>query len=110
VSRTKNPTNKKRDEIRAWFNNCDPTKTQTRDALKRAAKLLWQRQTLAEQDAGVTTDSNGVGYNGYDADFASRIVHWKGTLTEKMAFAARKMLKKYSRQLAEITLRKEKSS
>jgi hypothetical protein len=103
----KKPINQRRDEIRAWFDNCDPAQTQVRDNLKRAAKLIWQRQTLAEQDSATTIDHNGIGYNGRDADFASRIVHWNGTLTERMALSARKMLRKYALQLADIALRKE---
>lgn len=106
MARKKSPLNQKRDEIRAWFDACDPSQTQIRDALKRAAKMIWQRQTLAEQDAEATTDENGIGYGAYDAKFAGRIVHWNGMLTEKMALAARKMLRKYARQLAEIALRK----
>lgn len=106
MARQKNPLNQRRDEIREWFANCDPVTTQTRDNLKRAAKLIWERQTFAEQDSETTTDDNGIGYNGFDAKFASRIVHWKGTLTVKMAMAARKMLRKYARQLAEIALTK----
>lgn len=107
MTRTKSPVNVKRDEIQAWFDTCDSTTTQVKDALKRAAKLIWDYQTLAEQESATTTDHNGVGYNGYDADFAHRIVNWKGTLTNKMAFGARKMLRKYARQLAETALRKE---
>lgn len=107
MARTKNPINVKRDEIRAWFDSCDPTKTQTKDALKRAAKLIWNYQTLAEQATGETKDHNGVGYGAYDAKFAGRIVNWNGTLTDKLAFASRKMLRKYALQLASITLRKE---
>lgn len=107
MARTKCPLNVRCDEIRAWFKDCDPTKTQIKDALKRAAKMIWEYQTLAEQESATTTDDNGVGYNGYDADFAHRIVNWQGTLTDKMAMAARKMLKKYAKQLAGIALRKE---
>ena len=90
----KSPVNVKRDEIRQWFDNCDPTQTQVKDALKRAAKMLWAYQTLSEQDAATTIEHNGVGYNGRDAEFASRIINWKGTLTDRLAMAARKMLRK----------------
>ena len=107
MARTKRPINVKRDEIRAWFDSCDTTETQTKDALKRAAKMIWDYQTLSEQDSATTQDHNGVGYNGYDADFAHRIVKWKGTLTDRMALAACRMLRKYALQLAGITLRKE---
>lgn len=107
MARTKNPVTVKRDKIRAWFDACDPTQTQVKDALKRAAKMIWAYQTLTEQESATTTDDNGVGYNGYDADFAHRIVRWRGTLTDKMAMAARKMLRKYALQLAKIKLREE---
>lgn len=107
MARKKSPLNERRDRIRTWFDTCDPNQTQVRDALKRAAKILWCRQTLAEQDATTTTDHNGVGYNRMDADFASRIINWHGTLTERMAWAARKMLRKYAKQLAEMALLKE---
>ncbi len=103
----KKPLTIRTETIRAWFDNCNPTTTQVKDALKRAAKMIWEYQTLAEQEAATTTDHNGVGYNGYDADFASRIVNWRGTLSNKMAMAARKMLRKYAKQLAGIALRKE---
>lgn len=104
---TVSPVNKRRNEIRAWFDSCDPTTTQTKDALKRAAKMIWQRQTHAEQESATTTDHNNIGYGRYDAKFAFRIVHWNGTLTNQLAMAARKMLRKYARQLAEIKLSEE---
>ncbi len=107
AKRKRKPELVKRDEIRAWFDTCDPTQTQVKDALKRAAKMIWSYQTLVEQESASTIEHNGVGFNGVDADFASRIVNWHGTLSDKMAMAARKMLRKYARQLAGIALRKE---
>lgn len=106
MARTKSPLNVKRDEIRAWFDRCDPKTTQVKDALKRAAKMIWKYQTQEEQDSATTTDHNGVGYGAYDVKFAHRIVDWEGTLTTKMAMSARKMLRKYAKQLAGIALRK----
>ncbi len=104
MPRVKSPLNVKRDEIRAWFSSCDPKQTQVKDALKRAAKLIWQYQTSQEQDSATTTDHNGVGYNKYDADFAHRITHWNGTLPDKLALGARTMLRKYAKQLAKIKI------
>lgn len=104
TKRPKSPLEQQCDEIRAWFDKCDPTQTQVRDNIKRAVKLIWQRQTLAEQEAEETRDHNGIGFGAYDAQFAARIVNWKGMLTEKLAFAARKMIRKYAKQLAEIKL------
>ena len=103
----KSPVNLKRDEIRHWFDSCDPTQTQVKDALKRAAKMIWAYQTLHEQDSATTIEHNGVGYNGRDAEFASRIINWKGTLTDRLAMAARKMLRKYALQLAKIKMSRE---
>ena len=108
MARQKSELNQKADEIRAWFDSCDPTTTRVKDGLKRAAKLIWANQTLAEQDAQETHDRNGVGYGAYDTQFAARIVQWNGMLTDKMAMGARKMLRKYAKQLAGITLRKGK--
>lgn len=107
VMSKKKPLTIRTELVREWFRTCDPQQTQVRDHLKRAAKLIWQRQTFAEQEAVSTLVHNGVGYNGRDADFASRIVNWRGTLSVRMAFAARKMLKKYAKQLADIALRRE---
>ena len=107
MPRPKSPLNQRTDDIRAWFDNCNPNTTQARDNIKRAAKLIWDRQTLAEQDSEETHDDNGIGYGAFDAKFAARIVHWNGTLTPRMAFAGRKMIRKYAKQLADIALRKE---
>jgi len=101
------PLEKRRNDYRAWFDKCNPQETQVRDALKRAAKLIWSRQTLTEQNTEETRDHNGIGYGAFDAKFAGRLVNWKGTYTHKMANAACKMLRKYSRQLAEIKLAEE---
>lgn len=110
MARTKSLLNQRCDIIRDWFDNCDPTKTQTRDRLKKAANLIWQRQTLDEQEAGETRDHNGIGYGAFDVKFADRIVHWDGTITVKMAMAACKMLRKYSLQFADIALKREASN
>ncbi len=107
MARQKSPLNLKRDEIRTWFDNCDPKETRVRDAIKRGVKLIWQYQTPQEQTEETTRDHNGVGFGAYDARLAARIVNWRGMLTEKMAFAARKLIRKYAKQLADITLRKE---
>lgn len=107
MAKTKNPIIHRRDEIRAWFDKCDPKQTQVRDNIKRAVKLIWQRQTIDEQNAEETRDANGIGFSGVDAKFAARIVNWKGMLTERLAFAARKMIRKYAKQLAEMKLAEE---
>lgn len=107
MARKKSPLNERRDKIRAWFDNCNPGDTQVRDALKRAAKMIWARQTDAEKIAEQTRDHNGVGYGAFDVEFGTRIANYNGMITERMARGARKMLRKYARQLAEIALKKE---
>ncbi len=97
----------KEQEIRAWFiQTCNPANPEHRMALKRAAKMLYSRQTPDEQSSEQTRWRNGVGFNGRDSDFGSRIANWSGDLTERMAGGAKQMLRKYARQLAEITLDK----
>ncbi len=92
-------------EIRHWFDTrCDYTRPDHRVALKRAALMIWKRQTWDEQEANDTKYENGKGFSGRDADFGGRIVIWQGVITERMGRAAQKMLRKYSRQIAEITL------
>lgn len=107
TKKPKSPLDQRRDEIRAWFDNCNPKQTQVRDKIKYAVKRIWQRQTIDEQNAGETRDANGVGFSGHDANFAARIVNWNGMLTEKLALAARNMIRKYARQLAEMKLAEE---
>jgi hypothetical protein len=74
-------------------------------ALIKPLKRLWDRQTASEQAMNETTDSNGVGFNAYDAPFAGRMIEsfeqYKN-FTPRMAISIRKMLKKYRKQLVEI--------
>lgn len=102
--RTVNPLKLKEQEIRAWFRTCDPNNPEHRAALKRAAQMIFARQTAAEQAAEETHDLNGVGFSGRDANFGSRIAKWQGEITVRMAIGARSMLSHYARQLAEIKL------
>lgn len=89
------------------------TKKQTQNYIKnklasdktwaqRAVLRVYERQTLAEQAANVTTDANGIGFSGCDAEFlssiASRLV--KGhTLSEKQWLYTHKKISKYSGQI-----------
>ena len=66
---------------------------------------LWLRQTDDEQSSGDTKYLNSVGYNGRDAGFAASLIRqwrWNGHWSDKQVAAARRMLKKYAGQLADI--------
>lgn len=73
--------------------------------LRRAIVAIWQRQTADEQSALTTKYHNGVGFNGRDAgilsSFAEQITRGR-TLSAKQVAVARKLMPKYSRQLASI--------
>lgn len=100
----------KEQEIRDWFSNkADPENFTHRQAILRAARMLYSRQTIAEQHGQHTNELNNVGFNQYDAGFGSRLARWsKPDIDSKTAKSAISMLKKYAKQLAEITT--EKSS
>jgi hypothetical protein len=76
------------------------------EATGRALYSLFERQTESEQAANATTDHNGVGFNGRDAEFlssiAKRLPNYGYTLTERQLPHVRRKLRKYSRQLLEI--------
>ena len=66
---------------------------------------IFEYQTAEEQNADVTVEDNGVGFNGLDAELLSNYAKFalkSGFLTKgQMAYARKKMLK-YSGQLAKI--------
>jgi len=71
----------------------------------RAVHALFLRQTEGERLNGMTVEHNGRGFNGPDATILTSFARfWKkaGFLTPKQTALARKKLKKYARQLAEI--------
>jgi hypothetical protein len=52
----------KAEEIRRWFDTqCDFTRPDHRIALKRAAIMIWHRQTWDEQERNDTLYNNGRG-------------------------------------------------
>jgi hypothetical protein len=98
--------------IKQWFElSCNIDNPDHQKALERACMFLYDRQTQAEQAVEDTKENNGIGFNSRDAKFctimAQKIVEMrKGhtffkSLTPKMYGALRKILTKYSRQLAE---------
>tara|TARA_Y100000758_G_scaffold193551_1_gene137904 strand:- start:9 stop:311 length:303 start_codon:yes stop_codon:yes gene_type:complete len=66
---------------------------------------VYELQTPAEQNWGVTAELNGVGFTGVDAEFASSLAKQyidKGYLSPKQMVFARKIMPKYSGQLSRI--------
>jgi hypothetical protein len=92
-------------------------KLETNDKwLARGIVAIYAKQTADEKLSKLTKHSNGVGFNGRDAEFlsslASQIMTWEGTpkaerkwrqpLSEKQVNAARRKMLKYAGQLARI--------
>lgn len=77
---------------------------------RRAVLAIYQYQTDAEQYAGVTTDDNGVGFSGPDAEiltsFANQLKQGR-TLSTKQMNLAKKKMGKYAGQLVRIANSKE---
>lgn len=74
-------------------------------AVYAAMRQMQKRQTAAEQAQHATTESNGIGWSKYDAEWMSEMIknvdHW-GSLTPRQLAPTRNKLKRYWRQLVEI--------
>jgi len=80
-------------------------------AVERAMVVLYHRQTSDEQVSSSTNHLNGRGFNGVDAAFGSSLARQVldgRALSIKQLDHARKMVKKYVRQLLEEALLKTK--
>jgi hypothetical protein len=84
---------------------------QSDKALIRGLERLHSFQTAEEQQAGVTVEDNGQGFNGVDAEFLTGLVmqhrRWPSRdperysiLSDPQLAAARKAIRKYCGQLA----------
>lgn len=79
----------------------------------RAALRIFGYQTREEADFGATLESNGIGFNGFDANFLTSVVkqHLEGRrLTKKQSDALRRIMPKYAEQLYRIVYEKPKSA
>lgn len=73
-------------------------------AVERAMVVLYNRQTVDEQQAEVSAEENSRGFSGYDAKSGSYYAKWVisgKNLSGKFLEKARKMSMKYWKQLAE---------
>lgn len=76
----------------------------------RAALRVFQEQTDSEKMVGGTMESNGLGFNLYDAEKLTQIInHYKhtGSLTFSQQFHLRRVMPKYAAQLYKL-VNKEK--
>ena len=84
----------------------------TNDAwVLRGLIAIYHKQTESEKIAKATSASNGVGFSGVDAEFASSLAEQaikRGSLSPKQMTYARKIIKKYAGQL--VRLAKEKQA
>ena len=83
-------------------------------AVERAVLAIYRRQTASEQATDSTHESNGIGFNAYDARSAGYWASWISGMKNGMRVGparhltgrhleqARKMMHKYVRQLADI--------
>ena len=74
--------------------------------VNKALLKIYEFQTVAEQEFGVTIENNKVGFNGSDSEILSSFAEQlkkRGFLTPKQEFLAKKKMKKYWRQILEIS-------
>lgn len=74
------------------------------DAALRALLVIYHRQTDAEQAVGATTDENGVGFTGPDAEILSSFAEFykrTGFLSAKQLAILHRKIPKYWKQLLE---------
>lgn len=75
-------------------------------AVERALVALYHRQTVDEQRTSTTKESNGVGFNAKDAEYATYLAKWVLSgrhLTGRHLEAGRRIATFYARQLAEMS-------
>lgn len=78
-------------------------------AVERAILALHARQTESERAAGRTVESNGEGFNAFDAESGKYFADWLNKrqgnqLTGNFLVRARKMVLKYTKQLSAIAV------
>jgi hypothetical protein len=79
----------------------------------RALLAIYAHQTAYEQSAGATTEDNGVGFSGTDAEFLSSVASQakRGRqLSEKQMVYVRKRMGKYANQLFWIAVWKKEGT
>ena len=75
------------------------------EMVRRSLLRLYAEQTADEQAIGATTESNGYGFNGVDAEFMSSVAKFLidlGFSSPKQLTWTRKKMRKYAGQLATL--------
>lgn len=75
-------------------------------AVLRGLVVIHSLQTLSEQECQTTTEKNGVGFSGVDAEFLSSLARQfinRGSLSEKQMVLLRKKMLRYAGQLAKVS-------
>ena len=75
------------------------------EMVKRSLLRLYAELTADEQAMGATTEHNGFGFNGVDAEFMSSVAMFlteKGYLSQKQVAWTRKKIRKYAGQLTTL--------
>lgn len=73
----------------------------------RALVKIYERQTASEKSTQGTIEQNGIGFSGIDGNFFSSLAEQynrKGTLSEKQMVIVMKRMKKYARQILDLSI------
>jgi len=76
-----------------------------------ALDVVFQNQTLVEQNAQMTIENNGIGFTGVDATFLSSLHEQRlryGRLTPRQMGSVHKMMPKYHNQVVQASKAKGK--
>jgi hypothetical protein len=91
--------------IKAWTEEIVALLDSRQDAVERGLLVIDAFQTADERSGKYTYYQNGVGWGGSDAEFGSSLaarVREGRSLTAKQLHYARKLVKKYRRQLVDV--------
>ncbi len=99
----------KKEAIKARKYNPDRIKellTSNDKMVTNSLMVLYKQQTTEEQAIHDTRETNGVGFNKFDAEFLTSLADQfirTGSLSPKQVEGARKALLKYSKQLSDLS-------
>lgn len=110
---TKNEIRSKLDSIESLARNGGQFSLNDREWLTRSLMAIYEGQTSQEKLAMVTTEDNGIGFNGVDAEILTSFANqWRSQkwLSYKQLVVLAKKMPKYSGQLAKIAAAKLEAS
>jgi len=93
-------------EVKVWDKTAIVSLVTTNDkAAVKALLTIYSYQTQSEQAVDATTDQNGVGFTGVDAEILSSFAKFyqrTGFLTNKQMELLKRRITKYTRQLLKV--------